>query len=84
MMILNNHTFDVPKPSLKPLAMVIQFTFCSDTEGFRSIEDVGMELSCLGKLASVLDKIGDIKARDDTAREFCELERKIQGHTIVD
>jgi hypothetical protein len=84
MMILNNQTFGVPKHSLKRLEVVTQLTICSNSEGFLSIEDVGMELTCLGKLASVLDKIGDIKGRDDTAREFCELERKIQGHTIVD
>lgn len=58
--------------------------YCSKIQGFRSIEDVGKELSCLGKLASVMDKLGDIKGRDDTAREFCKLERKIHGLAVVD
>jgi len=57
---------------------------CTNSQGFHSIEDVGKELSCLGKLASVLDKLGDIKGRDDTAREFCELERKIHSPRVVD
>jgi hypothetical protein len=46
----------------------------SNFRGFHSIQDVENELSCLGKLACVLDKTGDIKARDSVVREFCDLD----------
>jgi len=58
--------------------------FYTNGQGFRSIEDVGKELSCLGKLAAVLGKLGDIRGRDDIAREFYELERKVHVSTVIE
>jgi hypothetical protein len=47
--------------------------------GFQIIEDKENEMTCLGKLAVILNEIGDTQARDLAARRFCSLKDSVEN-----